>query len=76
MAYAFGKNGAVVNAGWTSATSTLPTNPSEDFFVAFDFVRTLDRLTPFAGVLHQNAHDHSGSGFTGTGVQLQSTSIV
>ena len=76
-AFGFGSNGAAVNAGWSSATHSSPTNPAHDYFVAADFSRTLgtsgalSRLSPFAGVLYQDTTLDSASVSLGQGLSYR-----
>ena len=76
-AFGFGQNGAAVNAGWSSATNSSPTNPAHDYFVAADFARTLgtsgalSRLSPFVGVMYQDTTLDSGSVSLGQGLSYR-----
>ena len=76
-AFGFGLNGAVVNAGWSSATNSSSSNPAHDYFVAADFARTLGnsggltRLIPFVGVLYQDTTHDSASVSLGQGLSYR-----
>ncbi|MFQ5778748.1 MAG: hypothetical protein ACE5IP_12150 [Terriglobia bacterium] len=72
--YAFGRNAAVLNATWTSATTSSPSNPAQQYDVAFDFARTLEesgalsRLSVFAGLLYGNPTNGSAAVSLGQGI--------
>ena len=73
-AYGFGRNTAVANFTWTSATSSSPTNAAQQYDVAFDLARTLgasgalSRLSVFGGALVENPSNQSAAVSLGQGI--------
>ncbi len=73
-AYSFGRNTAVANFTWTSATSSSATNAAQQYDLAFDLARTLgasgalSRVGVFAGALVENPSNQKAAVSLGQGI--------
>jgi len=76
-AYNFGLNAVIANFTWTSATSSLATNPAQQYDVAFDYGIRLgesgwrQRTSLFAGFLTEKPKHHETSVTFGQGISYR-----